>query len=219
MKSSVAYINGLTACPKCKTKIEKGEGCMAITCAVCNTNFWYSTGEKGNAGNHGQSIHVKLKMQEKLSVAFGHILPESLLKKLADFESTSIQPATEKSLLSKAMSLQLSDFAGIREFSNMYSDFVRAMMNRKIFGKKLLEIENSLRKGDVDGVTKLLQTSRYILSKIVDKSNKIVFVEEIKTVDSIVDVCMHTKTDINTVCKALALDGILEDYLIENTVV
>ena len=162
---------------------------------------------------------MKLKTQEKLSVAFGHILPESLLKKLADFESTSIPPATEKSLLSKAMSLQLSDFAGIREFSNMYSDFVRGMMNRKIFGKKLLEIENSLRKGDVDGVTKLLQTSRYILSKIVDKSNKIVFVEEIKTVDSIVDVCMHTKTDINTVCKALALDGILEDYLIENTVV
>ena len=218
-KNSVAYINSLTACPNCKTKIEKGEGCMAITCAVCNTNFWYSTGEKGEAGNHGQSVHVKLKTQEKLSVAFGHILPESLLKKLKDFEATSVSQTAEKPLLSKAMSLQLSDFAGIREFSNMYSDFVRSTMRQKIFGRKLLEIENSLRKGDVDGVSVLLQIPRYVLSKIVDKADGMVFAEELGTMSSIADVCGCTKTGIDTVCKALALDGILGDYLVEKTVV
>lgn len=218
-KSSVTYINGLTACPKCKTKIEKGEGCMAITCAVCNTNFWYTTGEKGDAGNHGQSKHVKLKTQEKLSVAFGHILPESLLKKLADFEAISVLQTAEKPLLSKAMALQLSDFAGIREFSNMYSEFVRATISQKIFWKKLLEIENSLRKGDVDGVSVLLQNPRYVLSKIIDKADGMVFAEELGTMSSIADVCGRTKTGIDTVCKALALDGILGDYLVEKTTV
>jgi hypothetical protein len=215
-KNSVAYINSLTACPNCKTKIEKGEGCMAITCAVCNTNFWYTTGKKGEAGNHGQSKHVTLKTQEKLCDAFSHILPEDLMKKLERFESTNPH-TSEKPLITKAMTLQLSDFSGIREFSNMYSEFLRTRMNQKVFGKKLLEIENSLRKGDVKSVALLLQTPRYVISKIVERYEGMVFVEEIKSWDSIVDLCMHAKTDIDTVCKALSVNGILGDYLVEKT--
>jgi hypothetical protein len=46
-----------------------------------------------------------------------------------------------------------------------------------------------------------------------------VFAEELCTMSSIADVCGRAKTGIDTVCKALALDGILGDYLVEKTVV
>lgn len=218
-KRSLEYINSLTACPNCKTKIEKGEGCMAMTCAVCNTNFWYTTGEKSEYGNHGQSKPVALKTQEKLAVTFARILPESLRQKLEEFESGFVDVSvSDATLTRKASTLELSDYAGIREFSNMYSEYVREVVKQKVAGKRLLEIEGKLRKGDVDTVSRLLQRQRFVVSKILDRDGKMIFAEEIKTTDNIVDVCLHTKVDIDRVIKAIGAGGILGEYLVERRV-
>jgi hypothetical protein len=49
--------------------IEKSDGCQFMTCAVCQQNFSYTTGEATTAGNHGKSLPV---------VLFHHEGPETL---------------------------------------------------------------------------------------------------------------------------------------------
>lgn len=49
---SVDYINSLVMCPKCKISVEKTYGCDNMTCAICKTNFSYTTGKLTTRGNH-----------------------------------------------------------------------------------------------------------------------------------------------------------------------
>lgn len=62
-RASVEWKNSLPQCPKCHQTIEKSDGCDNMTCAVCQTNFSYSTGERTVAGNHGASIPVRLSTE------------------------------------------------------------------------------------------------------------------------------------------------------------
>lgn len=82
---SVTFVNSLTKCPTCGVVVEKGEGCDAITCAVCKTNFWYSTGDFSEAGNHGKSKDVKI-VSHKLSVAYVELIPEKFKKTIISLE-------------------------------------------------------------------------------------------------------------------------------------
>jgi uncharacterized Zn finger protein (UPF0148 family) len=215
-KESVAYINSLTSCPKCKTKIEKGEGCMAITCAVCKTNFWYNTGEKSEAGNHGQSKPVSLKKREKLSERYKEILSNTLKERIEKLESEFVGGDVSETVLTrKASIVDLSDFTRIREFSKMYSEYIRAKALNKLLGKRLGEIEKNLRIGNIDAVSHFLSRRRFTLSKIIVSSHNIIFVEEFKTVDSIADVCIYVKENIETVSKAIEVNGIVKEYFVE----
>jgi hypothetical protein len=58
--ASVEWKKALPHCPKCNQAIEKKDGCDYMTCAVCQQNFCYSTGEVSQAGNHGKSIPVSV---------------------------------------------------------------------------------------------------------------------------------------------------------------
>lgn len=39
-------------CPKCRTTIEKSEGCNHMTCHVCGHDFWWLCGEEYKNGSH-----------------------------------------------------------------------------------------------------------------------------------------------------------------------
>lgn len=55
-RASVQWIaRTLTTCPSCNRPIEKDGGCDYVTC-VCGSNLRYSTGEKSDQGNHGQTV-------------------------------------------------------------------------------------------------------------------------------------------------------------------
>jgi len=58
--ASVEWKQALPHCPKCNQPIEKKDGCNFMTCAVCQQNFCYSTGEISQAGNHGKSKPVSV---------------------------------------------------------------------------------------------------------------------------------------------------------------
>jgi hypothetical protein len=58
--ASVNWKKALPHCPKCNLPIEKKEGCDNMTCAACQQNFSYSTGNITQHGNHGQSIPVQI---------------------------------------------------------------------------------------------------------------------------------------------------------------
>lgn len=142
-KESVALLKKMRACPQCGTRIEKGEGCMAMTCAVCNTNFWYSTGEKGNAGNHGQSIPVIISAFRQLSVEYHSAIPPFLSSKLKEIEARFAEPiASDATLLSTATRARLTE--RLTDFSSLYSKTLRAKMEKMMLGKKLSQIEKIL---------------------------------------------------------------------------
>lgn len=49
---SMTALKSIIKCPKCKTPVEKSEGCNGMTCAACGENFDYQTGEPGDHGGH-----------------------------------------------------------------------------------------------------------------------------------------------------------------------
>lgn len=56
---NINFLKQQIACPKCKTPVEKADGCNSITCSICRTNFDYSTGEQGGHGSHNLEIVLR----------------------------------------------------------------------------------------------------------------------------------------------------------------
>ena len=148
-KASVAFVQQMRACPECGTRIEKGEGCMAMTCAVCNTNFWYNTGEKGNAGNHGKSVPVSVKTSMPLSQEYAEFLPSILIKKLVDMEAKlgSTASVSDESLVKMAskMNPKSLDVSDLITFVKSYCKAQRWKLEAMLTGKKLAQIEKLLK--------------------------------------------------------------------------
>lgn len=54
--ASMETLKKTVKCPKCKTPVERSEGCDNMTCAACGENFLYSTGESGGLGGHSHYV-------------------------------------------------------------------------------------------------------------------------------------------------------------------
>lgn len=84
---SVSFINKLVKCPKCRLPVQKNDGCNAITCAVCFTNFDYISGEVCDAGNHNKSILVNISEYNILSDEYNEYYNKYVIDKLKKIES------------------------------------------------------------------------------------------------------------------------------------
>lgn len=102
-RATVVWKSALPTCPKCGVAIEKSEGCDFMTCAVCQQNFSYTTGEATTAGNHGKSIPVVLLNNEGPEKLWTLLLrgrprhelspiQEALARELEDLETLSFFP-------------------------------------------------------------------------------------------------------------------------------
>lgn len=105
------YMKQFTPCPECKTPVQKISGCDAVTCAICKTKFWYTTGKKGEAGNH-DNLSITLKKHEQfLDYINLRKYKDSEIKQLQifssleptkiDIEKEILQHVTDESLASK----------------------------------------------------------------------------------------------------------------------
>jgi len=84
---SVDLINNMVRCPKCFLPVLKSMGCNAITCAVCNTNFDYLSGENSLAGNHGQSVMFDVQDYNLLSVIYKEHYSKNCIAVLQEIEN------------------------------------------------------------------------------------------------------------------------------------
>lgn len=53
---SIAVINKVSHCPKCRAPIIRSEGCDHMTCSICGTHYNYATGVQLNRSERGQLL-------------------------------------------------------------------------------------------------------------------------------------------------------------------
>ena len=139
-------IEAMVKCPSCGVNVEKGEGCDAITCAVCKTNFWYTTREKGVAGNHGKFVDVRLISSRKVSTEYREWIPQSCIDKIRELEQELVTDTHfEQKMASILLQERPQTFA---PFSKLYSKITMRNINKNICSKKLSSIEGLLKKRD-----------------------------------------------------------------------
>jgi hypothetical protein len=206
---SVAYVKTLTQCPKCNTAVEKGEGCDAITCAVCFTNFWYSTGEEGAYGNHGKSIKVSIRDNRKLSVEFREILTSEMATLIKEAESkyfSESQESHRKRIAKLVVSVEGKQIT-LERFSRLYSKYTRDHAFIAGIGRKLFTVEKTLRERPEDWerkVMELLSTERvgYYLYEVMTH-DKLIVVLDSKLYKSLDEIGIHAGLSKVTVSKML----------------
>ena len=221
---SLKAINALVSCPSCGVKIEKGEGCMAITCAVCNQNFWYSTGEKGDHGNHGQFQKVRVNINRRLTIEYQKIIPHEFITLIREieFETSETNDDSEEilaTILIQNDGKEIKDF-DLKTFSQKYSIIVRKRISQNIAIKKLHILEKILQKRD-PGFEAELKSVLLPHSKIVmraqlcgrNKKNNIVFLDDLKEYENLEAASTDTNILANEIKKAIELgDGIYGEY-------
>ena len=94
-RDAVNLVNNMVKCPGCKIPVFKNTGCDNITCAYCNANFKYSTGETGGSGSSNRKLIVDLEQKQKLSLSYGKTMDKKHLDMLLTAE------AAEPKVLSK----------------------------------------------------------------------------------------------------------------------
>lgn len=95
---TINLINNMIACPKCKIKVFKNEGCDSITCANCNTKFLYSTGKEGGHGSDNQKIKIDNDEVATLSI-LSDLIPDECQDLLIKFTSYEKKPVSKDIIL------------------------------------------------------------------------------------------------------------------------
>jgi hypothetical protein len=146
-KESIAFINTLTACPKCGVRVQKAEGCMSITCAVCQTNFLWNTGQVGGGGNHGQSTPVMMQASyTPLSVEFeGQLRGSALLeiKNLEEIVASDLLKKLHDKMHRFAVAVE-GDKKRLKAFADAFSAYTRQKSHYQDSMKSLLSIRRVL---------------------------------------------------------------------------
>lgn len=85
--ASVELLSSLVKCPNCKLPVIKSWGCNYITCAVCKTNFDYTTGNRSISGNHQDTTIILNKSDKKLYIMFREKYSNSICNMLATVDN------------------------------------------------------------------------------------------------------------------------------------
>jgi hypothetical protein len=207
---SVKFVNGMVSCPSCKTKIEKGEGCMAITCAVCHTNFWYTTGKKGDSGNHGQYVDVRIKNFELLSSAFKDRIPPVYVGYITDLEQTLIKVRTAKTK-EAFEKLLFNDTDNLERFSKKYSEMVRDEISLIAIAKKLAFLEKILQKCEFGYEEKIKalfnEQGKIAVACVISSDDKHLVVNDPVIFENMIDAMDNMKVSSIDVRKAIEHNG------------
>jgi hypothetical protein len=219
---SLKAVNAMVSCPSCGVKIEKGEGCMAITCAVCNQNFWYSTGEKGDHGNHGASAKVRVNFTRRITLEYREFIPDNCLVGIREIEmEAEIKDDSEQILANILIRNEGNEIKNtdLAIFSQKYSKIVRTHIIQTIALNKLKLLEKILQKceeGYEKQIEMILNFNRpVIMAKIFgkDRKNNLIFIEEIEEFESLQSAAKKINLPENDLRKIIEVgDGVYENF-------
>lgn len=142
--SSLRLMKNFTKCPKCLVLIEKKDGCNAITCAVCKTNFDYISGDVSPFGNHGKSIHFNLKENYTLSKEYSSLYPKEIISLIQQIEQQKPLKNQNFNIIVKYMDKLLSEKETNKEkLCKLYYDYNMQSKEIKKYYNCLKKIEDS----------------------------------------------------------------------------
>jgi len=146
--ASLDIINDMRHCPKCNLPIFKYEGCDAMTCPSCKTNFQYSTGEIWAAGNHS---NYKLDLGNDVKLLSNYLtelIPDTeIMELILKFES--LKPTVKSN---KIMTKAINDYTidkdtdkAATEIAKKINILTKNKIKIKQYNKILVEIEKLVR--------------------------------------------------------------------------
>ena len=200
---SVAMVAEMTSCPSCNVKIEKGEGCMAMTCAVCKTDFWYNTGEKSEFGNHNQSKEVKLRNIVRISEEYAGKIPAEYMERIQNIEKEVENPIEDP--------LRLRGDSGLlklREFSDNYSKIVRSNLRISTALETLFAIEKILKtQSDMTKLDEILAEKRVSSNVVLSRDGSFLVLDHTTIFENVYKAGETLKIPPNEIRKAIEIGG------------
>ncbi len=127
----VKSINAFVRCPTCNIPVQKSQGCNAITCAVCNTNFDYISGEKCSAGNHGASVMFELNDYNILSNIYKDVYTKYCIGILQAIENEKPSDPNEKIVINMLKRIYIRNNDGLDseiDYHNLAKVFEKYVM-------------------------------------------------------------------------------------------
>jgi hypothetical protein len=142
-------------CPKCATSIIRSEGCNHMTCAVCKTMFYYSSGEQGGSGSHNKDVVVREYRKQSVEFEKDNMYDKETVDILREIENKAPESSTGRSVLLNLMKLYITETEGKNEYelSKLKEKFYNKMaskyeiyLNKKYTKRKYYKLLSEIQK-------------------------------------------------------------------------
>jgi len=158
--ASMEEINAMVKCPKCALPVVKSNGCNAITCAICRTNFDYISGQKQGSGNHTNDAAITLRQHDTLTSVYGSEYKKSKIKELLyliDTKCPKIPNTTSFTsfILKKGVEMNANDKITL---SHRYAKYLKDCKRSQSFARHTSKIKalHETKKLNVDALEDIL---------------------------------------------------------------
>lgn len=141
---TVKFVKEMIHCPECSLPIEREYGCNLMTCANCDTNFDYSTGKKGGAGNHGQNQEIRRTAHSGIKLSNIHMvyLKRTLLldpvRKIERYEPKKVKPSSIISIFTADGPLN------VRKLLVVHERYSKYLSRYRLYMKVISDVENEI---------------------------------------------------------------------------
>lgn len=148
-RQSIAFIQNMVKCPKCGLAIERSDGCSAMRCANCGTNFDYNTGKAGGGGNeHNAAISAQERIM--LSIAYESELSPTQLSLLIDIEGAEPRARDDQAVTNLLKKHYRGEQVDPRDVTATLHRWIEQSYRVKNYYRYIGEIEKLIRDGQLE---------------------------------------------------------------------
>jgi len=140
---SVNFLSGMIKCPECSSFVEKSEGCDEMTCALCQTNFDYSTGKVSHYGNNHNKPVPKIEYNVIHVYSDRYPALKDLLIKLDSLKPKEISQAKINTVIRKLLEGTFSEEDLAIEMGKEFTKYMLAKSKHFTYQQALATLENS----------------------------------------------------------------------------
>lgn len=105
---SIQATKEMIKCPKCSAPVVKSEGCLAMRCSLCKTNFDYRTGKEGGPGNN-HNAEISSKIHYSLSNEIASSYRKEIVSLVTQIESMKPKEYSFENIIKKIDTILKTD--------------------------------------------------------------------------------------------------------------
>jgi hypothetical protein len=139
--------------PNCKVRIHRSSGCNHMTCTRCQTNFDYSTGQRGAIGGPPQAAHLTTSTHTLITV-YGHLLSDTFIyNAILKFQAQEPKEKTDKSIENALFKLAQEQIEPtntiIKKIAIQYNNYMISRYDKIRYISQANQLEEQLKKGSI----------------------------------------------------------------------